>query len=170
MSDILIKCNSCGSEIKLSESIASDLVEKRLNEEKEKISKFERNKAVKEVSKDLESKAQELKQVQEQLDQNNKKLTEAQKAQAQALKKQRELEQKERELDLTLEKKLNLSLKEHKEKTSKELQEQYTLKLAEKDEAILSIKKKLEEANRKAEQGSQQMQGEVLELELENLL
>ncbi len=170
MSDILIKCNSCGSEIKLSESIASDLVEKRLSEEKDKISKFERNRAVKEVSKDLESKAQELKEARKELEDNNKKLTEAQKTQVLALKKQRELEQKERELDLTLEKKLNLSLKEHKEKTSKELQEQYTLKLAEKDEAISSIKKKLEEANRKAEQGSQQMQGEVLELELENLL
>ena len=170
MSDILIKCNSCGSEVKLSESIASDLVEKRLSEEKEKISKFEREKAVKAASKDIQSKTLELEEAKKQLEDNDKKLAEAQKTQALALKKQRELEQKERELDLTLEKKLNHSLKEHKEKASKELQEKYTLKLAEKDETISSMKNKLEEANRKAEQGSQQMQGEVLELELENLL
>ena len=86
MSDIQIKCNSCGNEIKLSESIASDLVEKRLIEEKEKISKFEREKAIKAASKDLENKSLELKEIQKQLEDNNEKLTEAQKVQAQALK------------------------------------------------------------------------------------
>jgi len=170
LSDILIKCNSCGSQIKLSESIASDLVEKRVLEEKEKISKVERAKAKKEISADVKQKTAELKDLKEQLESNNKKLSEAQKEQALTLKKKRELEQKERELDLTIEKRLSTSLKKYREETSKELEDKFSLKLAEKDEAIASIKRKLEEANRKAAQGSQQMQGEVLELELENLL
>ncbi len=40
----------------------------------------------------------------------------------------------------------------------------------EKDQTIASMQKKIEELKRKAEQGSQQLQGEVQELELENLL
>lgn len=44
------------------------------------------------------------------------------------------------------------------------------LKVAEKEETIASMKRQIEELKRKAEQGSQQLQGEVLELELESLL
>jgi hypothetical protein len=42
--------------------------------------------------------------------------------------------------------------------------------LLEKDQTIESMARTIEELKRKAEQGSQQSQGEVLELELEGLL
>ncbi|MBI4039975.1 DUF2130 domain-containing protein [Candidatus Daviesbacteria bacterium] len=48
--------------------------------------------------------------------------------------------------------------------------EKFHLKEKEKDSIIESLKKSLEEAQRKANQGSQQLQGEVLELELEEVL
>jgi len=44
------------------------------------------------------------------------------------------------------------------------------LKVAEKEQTIASMQTQIEALKRKAEQGSQQLQGEVLELELENLL
>jgi len=44
------------------------------------------------------------------------------------------------------------------------------MKVAEKEQTILSMQKQIEELRRKSEQGSQQLQGEVSELELENLL
>jgi hypothetical protein len=44
------------------------------------------------------------------------------------------------------------------------------LRVAEKDQTIESMTRTIEELKRKAEQGSQQSQGEVLELELEELL
>lgn len=44
------------------------------------------------------------------------------------------------------------------------------LKVMEKEHTILSMQKQIEELKRKAEQGSQQLQGEVLELQLEALL
>ena len=44
------------------------------------------------------------------------------------------------------------------------------MKIAEKDKTITDLQDRLTEALRKAEQGSQQLQGEVQELELEALL
>ncbi len=48
--------------------------------------------------------------------------------------------------------------------------EKYRLKLAEQEKQLSDTKKALEDAQRKAAQGSQQNQGEVLELDLENRL
>ena len=48
--------------------------------------------------------------------------------------------------------------------------ERYRLKLAEQDKKLSDTQKALEDAQRKASQGSQQNQGEVLELDLENRL
>lgn len=56
------------------------------------------------------------------------------------------------------------------EKASKEFEEKYQLKDAEKDKQLNDMKIQIDELKRKAEQGSQQTQGEVLELELENIL
>jgi len=44
------------------------------------------------------------------------------------------------------------------------------LKVAEKEQTIASMQKQVEELKRRAEQGSQQLQGEVQELELEDTL
>ena len=48
--------------------------------------------------------------------------------------------------------------------------EQYDLRQAEKDETIKGLLKQIDQLKQKAEQGSQQTQGEVLELALENML
>lgn len=48
--------------------------------------------------------------------------------------------------------------------------EEYKLKDAEKDKIINDLKNAVEEARRKGEQGSQQLQGEILELDLERTL
>lgn len=44
------------------------------------------------------------------------------------------------------------------------------MKVAEKEEHIAGMQRRIEELKRRAEQGSQQLQGEVLELELESLI
>jgi hypothetical protein len=56
------------------------------------------------------------------------------------------------------------------EEASRRVDEQYQLKLAEKEKQIQDAKKANDELRRKLEQGSQQAQGEVLELQLEELL
>ncbi|HIO96040.1 MAG TPA: DUF2130 domain-containing protein [Campylobacterales bacterium] len=61
-------------------------------------------------------------------------------------------------------------LKEEKEKISRAFEEKNELKLREKDEQLEQIKRDLESANRKAEQGSMQVQGEALEFAIESWL
>ena len=57
-----------------------------------------------------------------------------------------------------------------RDKAKLEAEEALKLRVQEKEEQISSMGKQIEELRRKAEQGSQQLQGEVLELELESLL
>jgi hypothetical protein len=67
-------------------------------------------------------------------------------------------------------KKLSEEREKLKEEVGKTLKEKSDLEVAEIKKQLEDTKKALEDAQRKAAQKSQQMQGEVLELELENLL
>jgi hypothetical protein len=84
--------------------------------------------------------------------------------------KQRELDDQKRALDLTVETRVQESLGEIREKAKRDAEEGLTLKVAERDEAIASLRRQIEVLKQKAEQGSQQLQGEVQELELESIL
>jgi len=100
----------------------------------------------------------------------DEKLAEAQKEQANLLRKQRELDEEKRELDLTVEKKIQDGLGAAREKAQKDAEDLMGLRVREKEETITSMAKQIEELRRKAEQGSQQLQGEVQELQLEETL
>jgi hypothetical protein len=78
------------------------------------------------------------------------------------------LDDAKRELDLTVEKKVQESLTAVRDKAKQEAEEGLKLKVLEKEEQIASMQRQIEELKRKAEQGSQQLQGEALELELES--
>ena len=119
---------------------------------------------------ELDQKTKEIHTLQDILKQNNAKLAEAQKAQADVIRKQRELDDARREFELTIEKRVQADLGAEREKAKKEAEEELKLKVMEKDQTITAMQKQIEELKRRAEQGSQQLQGEVLELELEALL
>ena len=102
--------------------------------------------------------------------QRDVKLAEAQNAQAELIKKQRELDDAKRELELTVQKRIQEGLAITRQEAKKEAEDELNLKVKEKDQTISSMQQKIEELKRRAEQGSQQLQGEVLELELETLL
>ncbi|MGH8527349.1 MAG: DUF2130 domain-containing protein, partial [Gammaproteobacteria bacterium] len=91
-------------------------------------------------------------------------------AQAELIRKQRGLDDAQRELDLTIEKRVQEGLGATREQARKEVEEQLKFKVMEKEQTIASMHKQIEELKRKAEQGSQQLQGEVQELDLESLL
>jgi len=145
-------------------------VAKKLKDERTSIAAEEAKKAKQLLATDLESKAKELTDLQEVLKQRNEKLAEAQKAQAELIRKQRELDDAKREMDLTIEKRVEESLVAVRDKAKLEAEEGLKLKVAEKEQTIASMQKQIEELRRKAEQGSQQLQGEVQELELEGML
>jgi hypothetical protein len=145
-------------------------VTERLKTEREKIAAEESRKARLLIGADLEQKAQEVADLQEVLKEREGKLAEAQKAQADLIRKQRELDDAKREMELTIQKRVEESLVVVRDKARSEAEEALKLKVSEKEEQIASMQRQIEELKRKAEQGSQQLQGEVQELELESLL
>lgn len=213
MTEPTIKCPSCSTEIKLTESLAAPLLQatrkeleaklaakdadiakredaikaekKRLEEaqkaideqvneklksERAAIAADEARKAKAKMDEEFQAKASELADIQAQLADKNSKLLEAQKAQADFLKKQRELEDQKRELDLTVEKAIQAGLDAARQKAKSEAEEALGMKVAEREKTISDMQKQIEDLKRKAEQGSQQLQGEVLELALEGTL
>ena len=165
-----IKCPDCGSVIELSEAISHD-IEIRLKQQYEneigKTKKAIQEKAKKEVQESSNIKISDLN---EQLEKKTKNLKESQKQELELRKRQRELEEKEEKLELELSRKIDAERQKIILKTSKEFEETHRLKDAEKDKQLDDMKKQINELKRKSEQGSQQMQGEVLELELEESL
>ena len=145
-------------------------VEQRLQLERSRIAAEEQRKAKLAIGNDLDQKAREINVLQEVLKQRDTKLAEAQKAQAELIRKERELDDAKRELDLTIEKRVQADLGGERDKAKKEAEEELRLKVMEKDQTISAMQRQIEELRRRAEQGSQQLQGEVLELELEALL
>lgn len=119
---------------------------------------------------ELTSKTDEVAALQGRLLQQNEKLAAAQKEHAELLRKQRELDDARRELDLTVERRVQHSLSAVRQKARAEAEDGLKLKVTEKEQQIASMQKQIDELRRKSEQGSQQLQGEALELELEAIL
>jgi hypothetical protein len=94
----------------------------------------------------------------------------AQRAQADVIRKSRELDDARRELDLSVEAKVQESLAAVREKARLDAEEGLKIRLSEKEAQIAGMQRKIEDLLRRAEQGSQQAQGEVLEIELESQL
>lgn len=154
---------------KAKESIDQQVAQK-LQQERLKIAAEEEQKAKLALGNDLDQKTKEISTLQEVLKQRDAKLADAQKAQAELIRKQRELDDAKRELELTIEKQVQANLGAEREKAKKEAEEELKFKVMEKDQTITAMQKQIEDLKRRAEQGSQQLQGEVQEIELEALL
>lgn len=85
-------------------------------------------------------------------------------------KRANELEEKNRTIELSMQRQLDIERNNIRLKTAEEIAETQRLKDREKDKMIEDLKKSLEDAQRKATQGSQQLQGEIQELDLEEKL
>lgn len=83
---------------------------------------------------------------------------------------QRKYDNQGTEIQLQFEKEFNEKLKAEREAISKREQEKVQMIIAEKEKTIDDVKKQLKEMERKAEQGSMQLQGEVQEIAIENVL
>lgn len=145
-------------------------VEEQLKADRVRIAAEEGRMAKQAAATDLEQKARELADLQEVLKERDVKLADAQNAQAELIKKQRELDDAKRELELTVQRRIQEGLAITRQEAKKEAEDELNLKVKEKDQTISAMQQKIEELKRRAEQGSQQLQGEVLELELEKLL
>jgi hypothetical protein len=147
-----------------------DEVEERLAEQRAAIAKEEARKAKQKFDEKLAEREEEKAELLEQLEAKEAKLTEARKQEAEFRRKQRELDDKLQAADLEVEKRLAEVLAPEREKARREADEAARLRIAEKDKVIEAQKQQLAEATRKLAQGSQQLQGEVQELDLEKRL
>lgn len=152
------------------EQQVADRVADLLKVERARVVEEETTKARLASASELDAKSREVEGLKEILAENNQKLGEAQKVQAEFMRKERDLDDARRELELTVEKRVQADLSGVRALAKREAEEAERLKLAEREQKIASMQRTIEELQRKAEQGSQQLQGEVQELELEGLL
>jgi hypothetical protein len=140
-----------------------DRVAKRVSVQKAKLSKDAFDKARAEVS-------LEVKQLQEDAAENDRKLREVKGNELKLRKEKRDLETARENLELDVTRKIDAERQRIRADALKDAAEQHRLKDAEKDHKFQEVQRMNEELNRKLQQGSQQIQGEVLELELEAVL
>ena len=158
------------AEVEQAKAQVEEQVAAKLKAERTAIAAEEARKARMLLANDIEQKDKQVEQLNEVLKERESKLAEAQKAQADVIRKERELEDAKREMDLTIQKKLQEAQSELLAKAKTEASNEFSLKVQEKEHTILAMQKQIEELKRKAEQGSQQLQGEVQEIELETML
>jgi hypothetical protein len=145
-------------------------VAEQLKTERQKIVAEESARLKQIAASDTERAARELAELRDVLKQRDEKLAEAQKKQADAIRKERELDDARREMDLTIEKRVTELSTVAREAAKKDADEQSRQKVREKELVIQQMQTQIDELRRKSEQGSQQLQGEVQEIELEHLL
>jgi len=142
----------------------------KLKSERAAIAQAEAARARQAVADEIGNRDRQLAELHEAILTKDAKLADAQKAQAEMLRKQRELDEAKREFELTVEKKVQEGLAAVRDKARLEAEDALKAKVAEKETQIAGMQRQIEELRRKAEQGSQQLQGEALEIELESQL
>lgn len=112
----------------------------------------------------------EIRDLRSQVEEKQKELLNAQEFELHLRKEKRELENEKKTFELELTRKLDQERKQIRDETARTLTEDFQLKQLDKEKLIGALKEQLVDAQRKIEQGSQERQGEVLELELEEIL
>ncbi len=169
-----IVCPRCGEEIEVSEALRHQIEEEAVGLEKEKhaqdiekIKKLVSEQAEKRLREEMEFKQKEHREEIAEAEKRNRELQE------QILEMTRTLRQIRKEAEesrLKLEQKLAAEEEKIRQEAKKQAEEEQHLKNLEREKQLQDALKTNEELRRKLEQGSQQTQGEVLELELEREL
>lgn len=114
--------------------------------------------------------AVEMQDLKTQLSDRAKKLEEAQRNELTLRTQQREVEERAKNLELEVTRKLDAERAKLQEDARRQATEEQLMRLADKEKLINDLKTQIESLKQKAEQGSQQSQGEVMELQLEDVL
>ncbi len=131
----------------------------------------ERKRLLTEAGRQAEEKlGAQLKEQQERIDEQQRKLRAAQDAELALLKEKRELAEAKAGLDLEMARKLEAERQKIADAARQQGAEAERLKLADKDNVIKGLQEQIAALQQRAEQGSMQLQGETLELELESQL
>jgi hypothetical protein len=192
MADQLITCPNCGTKIPLTEAFTHDIEEKlrsqyeaelkRKTEESAEALKAKEKELLSTLAKErlkLKSEAEqtakesvsvELKDLEQQVAEKNKQLEKSKSEELELRKKQRELEDKTRDLNLEIERTLDAERNKIREEAEIKVEEEHRFKEMETEKQLDGMRRQIEDLKRKAELTSQQAQGEVQEIALEETL
>jgi hypothetical protein len=192
MTEQTITCPKCGAKIPLTDAFTHDIEDKlrsefdlQLKKKKDeselllRAKEKEYQEAMKSEQSRLETQAKqraqealsvELKDLKDQLDEKSKRLESAKQQELDVRKRQRELEEKERNLALEVDRKLDAERKKIAMEAELKVTEEHRFRELEKEKQLNDMRKQIEDLKRKAELTSQQVQGEVQELALEEML
>lgn len=180
-----IKCTHCGQDIELSEALTKDIektfleaehkkhlaeiekIKKESEENSAKIIGQEKIKAQTDATAKIDFK---LKQLEETSEADKKEKSELREQLSAIMQELRESKKIAANAEIEMQKKLASEEGKIREEAEKSADEKQRLKIAEKDKQLEAARKANEELQRKLNQGSQQMQGEILELDLETTL
>lgn len=133
--------------------------------------KQERQKLQESLKKEMTQEYQEsLNALQKELEEKSNQVKELNLSKVEIEKLKREKEEIESKIKAQEQERLAKEMASFKEKIYKEIESQNELRFREKEQQLEGLKKQLQDAQRKAELGSQQLQGEVQELAIEEYL
>jgi hypothetical protein len=169
-----IVCPKCNFHFSIDEALSkeaqSELAEKleqKLKEKYNKQSEAEKKQWQEEIRQEWEHKEKLL---QQKINQREEGLEKARKHQQELLLEKDKWELEKREWALKNQREMVAWREKIMVEASGKLQEEQRLKDAEKDKLVADLKRQVTQMKRQIEQGSQQLQGEVLELDLEEKL
>lgn len=169
-----IKCTHCGAEIEITKALLHEVEEQvkgsvaashkaELDRVRAEVEKTAREKAVADVSVEMKDRQNQVAELREQ----NKALT----GQLLDLNKSiRDLKDQDEKRALEYEKRLNNAIDKSREDLAKTIGEKSQMEVLELKKQLEDTKKSLDDAKNKLAQKSQQLQGEVLELNIEEKL
>jgi hypothetical protein len=185
MADQFITCTSCQSQIPLTQALradieeslkrrfASDLAarERELQQAADTRLAAELQRARDEaIQSAARRSAQELSGLRDQLQEQARHLADAREQELALRRRERELERHREDLELTVARQLDDERQKLIDDARGRLTEEHRLKDAEKERQLADMRRQIDDLRRKAEQGSQQLQGEAGECQLEAAL
>lgn len=181
MAEQSIVCPHCNKKILLSKALTGQIEEKlrksfdaELQSREREFEKDFKDRLAAEKrqaeKKAKESLTVELTSLRQQVAEKDEAIEEARKQELELRKRQRELEKKEKALELEVVRKIDEERCKVEEEVASRIVEENRIKDIEKEKQLSDLRKQIEDLKRKAEQGSQQTQGEAIELELEDIL
>jgi hypothetical protein len=181
MADQSIACPSCGRKIPLTRALRAE-IESSLREqferelaarERELEAKREADlaRAEKEAANKAERRlAQDLAALQDELKEQARQLDDARKQELALRKRERELARERQDFELAVARQLDEERRKIAEEMQARFADEHRLKDAEKERQLVDMRKQIDDLRRRAEQGSQQLQGEAGEGALEAVL
>jgi hypothetical protein len=174
----VVVCPKCKQQFPLSKALTGPIeaqvaqrlqaeYDKRERQREQELERRVTEAAAQEAKKAKAQQATELKALRDQVTEQNDAIAKLQAEEVTQRKRARDLEAREKALALETERRVDVAVKAAVAAATEQALEQHRLKDAEKDKQLADVRRQLDEAQRKAQQGSQQIQGEVAELDLE---